>query len=139
MSEKIGFIGLGVMGGHMARHLSEKYALTVFDVDSDRVTALNKAESAANVRQVGQGAEIVLLSLPSSQIVEQVIIGDQGLMSVMRKGSLVIDTSMTEPTVSKKIAARLVDQGIEFMDVPVSGGGRCGSQCVTGSDGRGHA
>jgi len=122
MSEKVGFIGLGVMGGHMARHLSEQYTLTVFDVDQKKVAALDKAESATNVPQVGQGAEVVLLSLPSSQIVEQVVIGDEGLLSVMAKGSLVIDTSTTEPTVSKKIAAALAAQGIEFMDAPVSGG-----------------
>ncbi len=122
MSEKIGFIGLGVMGGHMARHLSEQYALTVFDVDASKVTALTKAEPATDVSQVGQGAEVVLLSLPSSQIVEQVIIGDQGLMSTMKEGSLVIDTSTTEPTISKRIAAALVTKGIEFMDAPVSGG-----------------
>jgi 2-hydroxy-3-oxopropionate reductase len=122
MSEKLGFIGLGVMGGHMARHLSEQYPLTVFDVDSQKVAALNKAIPATNVREVGQDAEVVLLSLPSSQIVEEVIIGNEGLLSVMRKGSLVIDTSTTEPTVSKRIAARLANQGIDFMDAPVSGG-----------------
>ncbi|MCF7973592.1 MAG: NAD-binding protein, partial [Phycisphaerae bacterium] len=122
MSEKLGFIGLGVMGGHMARHLSEVYALTVFDVDPDKVAALDKAEPAASVQQVGRTAEVVLLSLPSSQIVEEVIIGNEGLLSVMKQGGLVIDTSTTEPTVSKKIAARLSDQGIEFMDAPVSGG-----------------
>lgn len=122
MSNKVGFIGLGVMGGHMARHLSEQYALTVFDVDPDKVRALDKAKPATNVQQVGKDAEVVLLSLPSSQIVEQVIIGPEGLSSVMTKGSLVIDTSTTEPTVSKKIAAALAAKGIEFMDAPVSGG-----------------
>lgn len=122
MSQKIGFIGLGVMGGHMARHLSEQYALTVFDVDADKVAALDKATPAADVQEVGQDAEVVLLSLPSSQIVEEVIIGPQGLLPVMKAGSLVIDTSTTEPTISKKIAAVLAEQGIEFMDAPVSGG-----------------
>ena len=122
MSEKVGFIGLGVMGGHMARHLSEQYALTVFDVDTDKVAALDRAQQATGVQQVGEAADVVLLSLPSSQIVEEVIIGPEGLMSVMPKGSLVIDTSTTEPTVSKKIATALAAKGIEFMDAPVSGG-----------------
>jgi len=122
MSEKVGFIGLGVMGGHMARHLSEQYELTVFDVDPDKVAALDKAAPAISVQQVGRAAEVVLLSLPSSPIVEEVTLGANGLITVLPQGSLVIDTSTTEPTVSKKIAAALAAKGIEFMDAPVSGG-----------------
>lgn len=122
MSLKIGFIGLGVMGGHMARHLSNKYDVTVFDVDAGKVALQEKAAKAQSVQQLGQTTDVVLLSLPKSEIVKEVVCGAQGLIGVLKKGSAVIDTSTTEPTVSRAIAKALAEKGIDFLDAPVSGG-----------------
>jgi 2-hydroxy-3-oxopropionate reductase len=122
MSEKLAFIGLGVMGGHMARHLSETYDVTVYDIDPGKVAEQKRATHAATVQQAGQDADIVLLSLPKSEIVHEVVVGADGLVHVLRPGSVVIDTSTTEPTVSKTLAQQLAGQGIEFLDAPVSGG-----------------
>lgn len=122
MSEKLGFIGLGIMGGHMARHVSEKYDCMVFDIDPKRTAAVEKAKKAESVQQVGEYADIILLSLPSSGIVEDVIIGGKGLIHVVEKDKAIIDTSTTEPTVTRKIAEELRKKGIDFMDAPVSGG-----------------
>ncbi len=136
---KVGFIGLGVMGGHMARHLAGRYDLTVFDVDSAKIATLETAgppgdgtlsgtepstgaRGAASVAAVGAACDLVLLSLPSSEIVERVVAGDGGLLLHMDPGGAVIDTSTTEPTVTKRIAARLAERGIGFLDAPVSGG-----------------
>jgi 2-hydroxy-3-oxopropionate reductase len=121
---QVGFIGLGIMGGHMARHLAGRYELTVFDVDAAKIAALEAAgaRGAASVTDVGAACDLVLLSLPSSEIVERVVTGDGGLLSSMRSGGAVIDTSTTEPTVTKRVAAKLAERGIGFLDAPVSGG-----------------
>jgi 2-hydroxy-3-oxopropionate reductase len=119
---KIGLVGLGVMGGHMARHFARAHELVVFDVDPGKVSAVVGAQAASSVADVGSRSEVVLLSLPGSAIVEQVVTGADGLMSSLGSGGAVIDTSTTEPTVSKRIAARLAERGIEFLDAPVSGG-----------------
>lgn len=136
---RIGFIGLGIMGGHMARHLAGRYGLTVFDVDAAKIAKLEAAvpaggpapsgtgpstgaSGAASVAAVGAACDLVLLSLPSSEIVESVVTGDGGLLAHMDPGGAVIDTSTTEPTVSMRIAARLAERGIGFLDAPVSGG-----------------
>ena len=73
MAIKIGFIGLGVMGGHMARHLSGKFDVTVFDVDAEKVAQQEKAAKAQSVQQVGQAADVIVLSLPTSEIVKDVV------------------------------------------------------------------
>lgn len=122
MAETIGFIGLGVMGGHMARHVAETYPVIAYDVDTDKVTALAGAEAADSVQQVGRTASVVLLSLPGSEVVRAVTLGRDGLVSVLAEGSAVIDTSTTEPTVSQEIAAALAERSIDFLDAPVSGG-----------------
>lgn len=136
---KVGFIGLGIMGGHMARHLAGRYGLTVYDVDAAKIAKLeaavpaghrarsgagstNGARGAASVAAVGATCDLVFLSLPSSDIVESVVTGEGGLMSSMGSGGAVIDTSTTEPTVTKRIAAKLAECGIGFLDAPVSGG-----------------
>lgn len=122
MAVRVGFIGLGVMGGHMARHVGQKYDLTVYDVDAEKVSQQEGGEKAGSIQEVGKNADLVLLSLPSSQIVKEVICGAEGLIHVMDKGGAVIDTSTTEPTVSRALAQDLAEKGVDFLDAPVSGG-----------------
>ncbi len=122
MAVRIGFIGLGVMGGHMARHLSDKYDLTVYDVDAAKVAQQEGGEKAESIQKVGKKANLVLLSLPSSEIVREVVCGAEGLIHVLKKGSAVIDTSTTEPTASRSVAQTLAKKSIDFLDAPVSGG-----------------
>jgi 2-hydroxy-3-oxopropionate reductase len=136
---KVGFIGLGVMGGPMAGHLAGRYDLTVFDVDAARIAKVEAAvpgagparaatgpsigaRGAASVAALGAACDLVLLSLPTSEIVERVVTGDGGLLSHMDPGGAVIDMSTTEPAVTKRVAARLAERGIGFLDAPVSGG-----------------
>ncbi len=120
--QKLGFIGLGVMGGHMARHISGRFETIVFDVDEKRKNSVEHARKAASVAEVGKDASVVVLSLPGSGIVRQVAIGPAGLIESMAKGDVVVDTSTTEPAVSREVAAALAQKGIEFLDSPVSGG-----------------
>jgi 2-hydroxy-3-oxopropionate reductase len=125
MSKVIGFIGLGVMGQHMARHLAQKYpGLLVNDIDKSRAAALiaggSKVEAVSSPAELAQRADIVFLSLPTTAIVRDVVSG--ALAPSLKKGGIVVDTSTTEVTVVKALAADLESRGIEFVDAPVSGG-----------------
>ena len=122
MDKRAGFIGLGVMGMHMARHLSGHFDLIVFDIDKNRMAGLEGVRRAGSVAEVGKSADVILLSLPGSEIVKEVIAGESGLIKVMSSGGVVIDTSTTEPAVSRAMSAILAEKGIDFLDSPVSGG-----------------
>lgn len=119
---KLGFIGLGVMGGHMVRHLTDKHEIIVFDVDRAKIDAATGASAASSVADVGSQADVVLLSLPTSVIVEEVATGADGLMTTLSSGNAVIDVSTTEPVVAQRIAEALAERKIDFLDAPVSGG-----------------
>ncbi len=122
MSEKIGFIGLGVMGRPMASHLASHVPLTVYDLDPEKTAAIPGATPATTVTEVGQEASYVLLSLLNSKVVEEVTVGPEGLLHAMPAESTVIDLSTTEPAVSRSVAQTLATRGIHFLDAPVSGG-----------------
>jgi 2-hydroxy-3-oxopropionate reductase len=131
VAKVIGFIGLGVMGQHMARHLAEKLPvpngegkLLVYDIDKGRAAALVaegiKVEAAASPAELAQRADIVFLSLPTTAVVRDVVSGTLAIS--LKKGSIVVDTSTTEVTAVKTLAAELESKGIDFADAPVSGG-----------------
>ena len=122
MEPKVGFIGLGVMGQPMAKHVAAKFPTTVFDVTGERMEPFPKEERGATVAEVGKRADLIILSLPSSAIVETVVLGADGLVSILNKGSAVIDCSTTDPALSRKIAQGLAEKGVDFLDAPVSGG-----------------
>ena len=122
MKEKIGFIGLGVMGAPMARNLSSKYDLVVFDIDGARMQSLPDARKAKDIADLGRSVKTALLSLPTSEVLRDVVTGNNGLIQNMRTGSVIIDVGTTSPAVIKEIAAILEAHGISFLDSPVSGG-----------------
>ena len=121
---RVACIGLGVMGSRMAAHIGQVHELTVFDVDRNRTArfADDSVPIAETSQDAARNAEVVMLSLPSSEIVNNVVLGSQGIIDVMRRGSTVIDTSTTSPELSRELAARLGERGIGFLDAPVSGG-----------------
>jgi 2-hydroxy-3-oxopropionate reductase len=120
--DKIGFIGLGVMGVPMAKNLSSKYDVIVFDIDAERMQLVPNAEKATISVEVAKSAGIIFLSLPDSETVRNVVLGDGGLIKSLNQGSLIIDTSTTSPSVTKEISRILENKGIDFLDSPVSGG-----------------
>jgi 2-hydroxy-3-oxopropionate reductase len=122
MAEKIGFVGLGIMGRPMADNLSGRFPVVGFDAKGSRLSGLERVTAAGSIADLGRECSVVCLSLPSAEIVESVVTGDQGLMGSMTAGSLVIDLSTNIPSVSRRIAARLAEKGIDFADAPVSGG-----------------
>jgi len=120
----LGVIGLGTMGWHMARRLAEAgYAPLVHDLVEERRGQLEAAGArwASSVREIADAADIVLVSLPTPAVVEQVLIGPDGLRTGRAIG-IVIDTSTTGPEVSRRCAGALSERGIDLVDAPVSGG-----------------
>ena len=122
-TKTLGFIGLGVMGLPMAQNLSQKHpGLLVFDADKGRSLPPGNAQAAEDIPSLAARADIVFLCLPTSAVVREVVLGADGIAGRLKKGSVVVDTSTTEVAVVKKLAAELAEQGIGFIDAPVSGG-----------------
>ena len=121
---KIGMIGLGIMGKPMAKNLLKAgYDLTVSDLSPSSVEELVAcgAKSADNA-EIGQNCDLVLTMVPNSPQVKAVMLGEDGVASHMKPGSVFIDMSSINPVASKEIAAALAEKGIEMLDAPVSGG-----------------
>ncbi|WP_120006663.1 NAD(P)-dependent oxidoreductase [Nesterenkonia muleiensis] len=121
---KIGFIGLGVMGKPMAGHLVDAgHEVIAYNRSRSKVEELaaKGAIPAATLADAGQ-AEAVITMLPDSSDVEAVLFGEDGLVSVMKPGTLVIDCSTISPETTASIGARLRESQIQFVDAPVSGG-----------------
>ena len=123
-SPKLGFVGIGRMGAQMAGRLAAAgYELIVFDTSAEAMNAFAAAgaQTAASPAEVATRAEIVLLSLPTPEIVEAVAFGKDGLAA--GKGArIVVDLSTTGPRVARKLAAGLREKGVTPVDCPVSGG-----------------
>jgi len=123
---KIGFIGLGIMGKPMAKNLMKAgYDLIVTTHKKeviDEFVALG-AEGAKNAAdEISKGAEIIITMLPNSPQVNDVCLGEGGVLSSGKAGITVIDMSSIDPVESRKIAAKLEEAGIDMLDAPVSGG-----------------
>lgn len=122
--EKVGFIGLGVMGRRMALNLRKAgYGLIVHDLNRAAVEELVAAgaDDAGSIAGAAQ-ANIVITMLPDTPDVEAVVLGDGGLASAMRPGSVLIDMSSISPIATQAMARELAARGIEMLDAPVSGG-----------------
>jgi 3-hydroxyisobutyrate dehydrogenase-like beta-hydroxyacid dehydrogenase len=121
--QRIGLIGLGNIGKfYTERLLQHDYALTVLDIDPTRVAyAIGLgAESAADPGAVAQQSDIILLSLPGSHVVEQVMEGPNGLLAHLQAGQLVIDTGTSKPETDIRYAARCREKGAGFVDAPLT-------------------
>ncbi len=130
MAEEAGFVGLGVMGGAMAANLARGYRVAGFDVDASRFRGLAGVTQAKSLEELARRSTVICLSLPDAKVVEQVTLGDGGLVHCLAEGSLVIDLSTSMPAVSRRIAARLAEKRVQFADAPVSGG-EAGAKAAT--------
>ena len=122
---KVGFIGLGNMGGPMALNMIKKgHTLVVYDVrreaaESHLAAGAQWAESAA---AVAAQSEVVVTSLPGPKDVESVALGEGGILSKLARGAVYADLSTNSPTVIRSLHATFKAKGIEMLDAPVSGG-----------------
>ncbi|UFZ06501.1 NAD(P)-dependent oxidoreductase [Bradyrhizobium ontarionense] len=121
----VGIIGLGNMGRGMALTLrSAGFAVTGYDALQATRDAL-AAEGiavAASIGAVVAAADIVILSLPTAEIVARVVEGADGIFAHARPGVVIVDTSTSHPETSRRLAALLKARGMAFIDAPVSGG-----------------
>lgn len=122
---KIGFIGLGIMGKPMSKNLLKAgYELIVCDVVKAAVDELVAAgaKAAATPKEAAAKADIIITMLPNSPHVKTVVLGENGVIEGAKKGAIVADMSSIAPLVSREVAEKLAEKGIEMLDAPVSGG-----------------
>jgi 3-hydroxyisobutyrate dehydrogenase len=122
----LGFVGLGVMGLPMAINLARAgYSLTVHDKDPAAAERAAAADAGLDVArspvEVARASDIVVTMLPSGTYVQQVALGDDGLIHGLSRGALLLDTSSSEPWLTLETAKALAGAGVAMVDAPVSG------------------
>lgn len=123
---KVAFLGLGAIGYPMARRVAEAgHELSVWNrtvSKSEQLSRATAARVAATPGDAAIGATVVITCLPTSNEVEEVTFGADGLAETMARGSVLVDCTSGDPDASRSIARRLSAAGVDFMDAPVSGG-----------------
>ena len=122
---KVGFIGLGAMGRHMARHLQEAgHDMTIHDIRREAATPFLEAGAdwADTPKGVALASEVILTSLPGPVDVEGVVLGPDGIADGVTSGQVYLDLSTNSPVVTRRLHQEMADRGVEMLDVPVSGG-----------------
>ncbi len=120
---KVGFVGLGVMGAPMATHLSKGGCeLALFDIDGEAMRTVAEIGALANSpREVAEHSDVVFTMLPDGKVVQHVTLGEEGLIRGFKPGALLVDTSSSEPWLTRETGAALAKRGVAMLDVPVSG------------------
>ena len=119
---RLGFVGVGAMGGPMATNLLKQFArVTVYDVVPDRVQALVKqgANGAGSCAEVARSADIVITMVPKTEHLDAAVFGAAGLAEGLQAGQTLIDCSTVSPTRTREIAERLGTMGVAMIDAPV--------------------
>ncbi|MDA0270917.1 MAG: NAD(P)-dependent oxidoreductase [Chloroflexi bacterium] len=124
--ERLGFIGLGVMGGRMCRNLARGSGLPVvaYDIDPARAEVLASAgvNAALSVREVMEAADLVFICVPGEPQVRAVCLGAGGVMAHARAGQTVVDMTTATVEVARDVEAALAARGVDFADAPVARG-----------------
>ena len=123
--EKIGFVGLGIMGKPMSRNLVKAgHKLVVYDILPKPVEELKQAgaEVGTSPSDVASRTNIIITMLPNSPHVKQAVLGEKGIVEGARPGTLVVDMSSIAPLVARKVGEELAKKQIRMLDAPVSGG-----------------
>src|SRR4051794_12189431 len=122
---RIGFVGLGIIGRPMAHNLLRAgYSLTVWNRSPGPVAELQAAgaETAATPAALAARCDVVIAVLLNTEVVEQVVLGPDGLTAGLRPGTTFVDMSSISPLTTRRLAAQLAGQDVEMLDAPVSGG-----------------
>ncbi len=118
----IGVIGLGNMGGRIARRIvASGRPVTGYDPVFGRAEGAG-ATAAASVAEVTKAADHLLLSLPDSKVIEKVVLGEDGVLANSRAGQIVVDLSTAAPSSTVRLHAAFAERGVAFVDVGISGG-----------------
>ncbi|WEY43243.1 NAD(P)-dependent oxidoreductase [Paraburkholderia sp. SUR17] len=120
--ERIGFIGLGNMGGRMTRRLVDAgIAVLGYDAAPQRVAAAG-AKVAGSIDEVVKFGDVVMMSLPDSKVVETVVEGEGGVLAHCRAGQIVVDLSTAAASSTTRLAERFAQEGVQYVDAGISGG-----------------
>ena len=125
MSERVGFIGLGIMGRGMAHNLLKAgFAVRVWNRTASRAEGLVAAgaEAGSSPADVAAQSDIIVICVSDTPDVEDVVLGEQGVIEGAQPGSVVIDCSTISPHVTRDIAAKLAEKDVHMLDAPISGG-----------------
>ena len=125
MSSQLAFIGSGIMGGPMAGHLlAAGHGVTVHTRTRARAEPLiaKGATWATSPAAAAEKAEVVFICVTDTPDVEAVVLGDDGLLSAVRPGMVIVDHSTISPSATRRFAAAVAEKGALFLDAPVSGG-----------------
>ncbi len=124
-SERIGFIGLGIMGSLMAQNLIDAgFKLTVFNRSRPRMERLVSAGAAPSTspREVAEKSDVVITMVTDSEAVKEVVLGKGGVVEGAHAGLVLIDMSTISPSVTRSLSSALSSKGVTMLDAPVSGG-----------------
>ncbi len=121
-AKEIGVVGLGNMGGRIARRLREQgWSPRGFDVDAAKREA-SGVETVETVAALAEVADAIFLSLPESRVVEAVVYGDGGLLENVREDACVVDLSTADPASTRRVNADFDARRVAFLDAGISGG-----------------
>lgn len=119
----VGFIGLGLMGGNMVENLQNRgYELVVMDLNKDAVAAALErggARQAASAKELAEASDIVMLCLTTSDVVEELVYGGDGILAGIKEGAVLIDFGTSVPASTRKIGADLAAKGAGMVDAPL--------------------
>ncbi|HWL25523.1 MAG TPA: NAD(P)-dependent oxidoreductase [Ureibacillus sp.] len=125
LQEKIGFIGTGVMGASIVKHLlAAEYDVTVYTRTKEKAQGLIElgAKWAETPAQTAEGKDIIFTMVGFPQDVEEVYCGENGIFQTAKNGAIVVDMTTSQPTLAKKLYTLAKDKDIASLDAPVSGG-----------------
>jgi 2-hydroxy-3-oxopropionate reductase len=130
--KKIGFIGLGIMGKPMALNLIKAgYNVSILEASNAANTLIEAGATAyESIKTLSENSDIIITMLPDSPDVENVVLGENGVLDNIKQGALFIDMSSIAPSVARSIFVKMQKCGVEALDAPVSGG-QVGAEAAT--------
>jgi len=124
MRERVGFIGMGIMGVPMTRNLLKAgYPVTIWNRDASKCGALESAgaQTVSTPAELASATDIVILMVTGPEAIDEILPGQTGLLAGNVAGKILINMSTVPPAFSRELSARLKPSGIDFLDAPVSG------------------
>lgn len=121
----VGFVGVGSIGRPMCLNVAKGgFSVVAYDASPEarEVLAGTGVGVAGSLAEVARSVDVCVLSLPNSDVVEEVVLGEDGLLEGLSEGDVVVDTSSSRPSSTREVARRLAQRGIGMLDAPVSGG-----------------
>lgn len=119
----IGFIGLGLMGGNMVENLQKRgFTVNVMDLNKEAVAAVlarGNASEASSAKELAEKSDIIQLCVTTSEVVESLVYGENGILAGIKAGSVVIDFGTSIPSSTQKIGADLAKKGAGMIDAPL--------------------